>query len=72
MAPGCNEWGDSRHDPPMDLASAWMLAFFGACALGGAVGFLLNKLVGFEFGLGVGLLIPGLVSLHFCWNFATE
>ena len=36
------------------------------------VGFVLNKLVGFEIGLGVGLLIPGIVSLHFTWTFATE
>jgi hypothetical protein len=56
----------------LDLASTWMLSFFGACAAGGAIGFLLNKLIDFEFGLGVGLLIPGIVSLHFASQFVTE
>jgi hypothetical protein len=56
----------------LDLAATWMLSFFGACALGGVVGFLLNKLIDFEFGLGVGLLIPGAVSLFFTAQFVTE
>jgi hypothetical protein len=56
----------------LDLAAAWMLAFFGACAAGGVVGFLLNKLIDFEFGLGVGLLIPGAVSLFFTAQFVAE
>jgi hypothetical protein len=56
----------------LDLASTWMLSFFGACAAGGAVGFLLAKLIDFEFGLGAGLLIPGIVSLHFTFQFVTE
>ena len=56
----------------LDLASTWMLSFFGACAAGGAIGFLLNKLIDFEFGLGAGLLIPGIVSLHFTFQFVTE
>ncbi len=55
-----------------DLASAFVLAFFGVCAVGGIVGFLLAKLLGFEFGLGVGLLIPGVVSLGFTAAFVTE
>ena len=56
----------------LDLASTWTLSFFGACAAGGLLGFLLAKLIDFEFGLGVGLLIPGIVSLYFTFQFATE
>lgn len=56
----------------LDLAASWMLSFFGACALGGLVGFLLSKLIDFEFGLGVGLLIPGAVSLFFTAQFVAE
>lgn len=55
----------------LDLAASWMLSFFGACAVGGLVGFLLSKLIDFEFGMGVGLLIPGIVSLSFTWQFTT-
>ncbi len=55
-----------------ELATAWTLSFFGACAVGGVVGFLLAKGLGFEFGLGVGLLIPGVVSLGFTAAFVTE
>ena len=55
-----------------ELATAWTLSFFGACAAGGVVGFALAKLLGFEFGLGVGLLIPGVVSLGFTTAFVTE
>lgn len=56
----------------LDLASSWVISFFGACAVGGAVGFMLAKLFGFEFGLGVGLLVPGIVSLSFTFAFVTE
>lgn len=56
----------------LDLASSWVLWFFGACAAGGALGFVLGKLLGFEFGLGVGLLVPGVVSLSFTLAFVTE
>lgn len=56
----------------LDLASTWMLAFFGACAAGGVVGFLLSKGIDFEFGLGAGLLIPGIVSLYFTFQFVGE
>ena len=55
----------------MDLAASWMLSFFGACAVGGLIGFLLSRWVDFEFGLGAGLLIPGVVSLAFTWRFTT-
>ena len=55
----------------LDLASSWVISFFGACAVGGVVGFVLAKLFGFEFGLGVGLLVPGIVSLSFTLAFVT-
>ena len=55
----------------LDLAPTWILSFFAACAVGGLVGFLLSKLIDFEFGLGVGLLIPGIVSLFFTVQFAS-
>ena len=53
----------------LDLATRWMLWFFGSLVLGGAVGFLVAKLSSFEIGLGVGLLIPGLLSLSFTLAF---
>ena len=56
----------------LDLASSWVLWFFGACAAGGVLGFVLGKVLGFEFGLAVGLLIPGVVSLSFTVAFITE
>jgi len=56
----------------LDLASSWVIWFFGACAVGGVAGLMLGKLFGFEFGLGVGLLVPGVVSLSFTVAFVTE
>lgn len=53
----------------LDLVTRWTLWFFGSLAIGGAVGFLVAKLSTFELGLGVGLLIPGLVSLSFTLGF---
>lgn len=53
----------------LDLATRWMLWFFGSLVLGGVVGFLVAKLSTFELGLGVGLLIPGLLSLSFTLAF---
>lgn len=53
----------------LDLVTRWTLWFFGSLALGGAVGFVVAKLSSFELGLGVGLLIPGLVSLSFALGF---
>lgn len=53
----------------LDLVTRWTLWFFGSLALGGAVGFLVAKVSTFELGLGVGLLIPGLVSLSFTLGF---
>jgi hypothetical protein len=53
----------------LDLVTRWMLWFFGALAVGCVVGFVVAKLSTFELGLGVGLLIPGLVSLSFTFGF---
>jgi hypothetical protein len=53
----------------LDLATRWMLWFFGALAIGGAVGFVVARLSSFGLGLGVGLLIPGIVSLSFTFAF---
>ncbi len=53
----------------LDLVTRWLLTFFATLALGGVVGFLVAKLSTFELGLGVGLLIPGLVSLSFTLAF---
>lgn len=53
----------------LDLVTRWMLWFFGALAVGGAVGFLVARVSTFELGLGIGLLIPGLVSLSFTLGF---
>lgn len=50
----------------------WTLYFFGACFLGGIVGFLVAKLSTFELGMGIGLVIPGLVSLSFTVAFFQE
>jgi hypothetical protein len=51
----------------LDLVTRWTLYFFGSLAVGGGVGFLVAKLATFELGMGVGLLIPGLVSLSFTY-----
>jgi hypothetical protein len=53
----------------LDLAARWTLYFFASLAVGGVVGFLVAKLSTFELGMGVGLLIPGLVSLSFTFGF---
>jgi predicted heme/steroid binding protein len=57
--------------PPveLDLVTRWTLYFFGSLAVGGVVGFLVAKLATFELGMGVGLLMPGLVSLSFTYAF---
>jgi hypothetical protein len=56
----------------MDLVSSWTLAFFGTCLGGALVGFVVGKLTDFELGVGVGMLLPGIVSLTYLWTFATE
>jgi hypothetical protein len=56
----------------LDLVASWLLAFFGTCAVGGLVGWLVARLSTSEHGLGVGLLLPGLVSLAFAARFAVE
>ncbi len=53
----------------LDLVTSWTLYFFGSLALGGIVGFLVAKLSTFELGMGVGMVIPGLVSLSFTYAF---
>ncbi len=53
----------------LDLVTRWTLWFFASLVIGGGVGFLVAKLTTFELGLGVGLLIPGLVSLSFSLAF---
>src|SRR5262245_60739539 len=49
----------------MDIVSVAVLAFFGACAAGGLVGWLVGYFSRFEIGLGTGLLVPGVVALGF-------
>lgn len=56
----------------LDLVARWTLYFFGSCLVGVAVGFVVARLSTFELGLGVGLLIPGLVSLAFTVGFFRE
>jgi len=56
----------------MDLVSSWTLAFFGAVALGGLVGWLVARFSTFELGLGVGMLVPGIVSLGYTVTFLLE
>lgn len=56
----------------MDLVAAWTLSFFGACAVGGVLGWLIGRFSTFELGMGVGLLVPGLVSLWFTARFAVD
>lgn len=53
----------------LDLVSQWTLYFFGACFGGGLVGLAVGWLLGFETGLGVGLLIVGCVSLSYVPRF---
>ncbi len=53
----------------LDLITRWTLYFFGSLAVGGLVGFAVAKLSTFELGMGVGLVIPGLVSLSFTLAF---
>ena len=56
----------------LDLVARWTLYFFGSCLVGGVVGFVVARLATFELGLGIGLLIPGLVSLSFTVAFFRE
>jgi hypothetical protein len=49
----------------LDLVTRWTLWFFGSLLAGGAIGFLIARLSTFELGMGVGLLVPGAVSLSF-------
>lgn len=56
----------------MDLVSSWTLAFFGTCAVGGLVGWLVARFSTFELGIGVGMLLPGVVSLSYAATFLVE
>lgn len=56
----------------LDLIARWTIYFFGSCFVGMIVGFLVAKLSTFELGMGIGLLIPGMVSLSFTWAFLGE
>jgi len=56
----------------LDLVASWLLAFFGTCALGGVVGWVVARFSTFEHGVGIGLMLPGLVSLAFAARFAVE
>ena len=56
----------------LDLVARWSLYFFGSCFVGLLVGFVIARLSTFELGIGVGMLIPGLVSLSFAWAFLRE
>jgi hypothetical protein len=58
--------------PDYDVTTAFVLWLFGSFAAGGLVGVAVGKLTSFETGLGVGLLVPGIVSLSFTHAFATE
>jgi hypothetical protein len=49
----------------LDLVTRWTLYFFGSLLAGGVVGFLIARLATFELGMGIGLLVPGVVSLSF-------
>jgi hypothetical protein len=53
----------------LDLVTRWTLYFFGSFFVAGVLGFLVAKLATFELGLGIGLLIPGVVSLSFTLAF---
>ncbi len=57
--------------PDYDLAARFVLWLFGSFFAGGLVGFAIGRLTRFEVGLGVGLLLPGVVSLSFAAAFAT-
>ena len=53
----------------LDLVTRWTLYFFGSLLAGGVLGFLVARLSTFELGMGVGLVVPGLVSLAFAVAF---
>lgn len=56
---------------PLDLVSQFTLYFFGACFAGGLVGLAVGWLLGFETGIGVGLLFVGCVALSYTPRFWT-
>jgi hypothetical protein len=58
--------------PDYDLTTAFVLWLFGSFAIGGLVCALAGRLFGFETGMGIGLLVPGVVSLSFTLAFFSE
>jgi hypothetical protein len=54
----------------LDLASRFVLWLFGGFAAGALLGAAVGRFARFERALGVGLLVPGLVSLSFAARFA--
>lgn len=56
----------------LDLVTRWTLYFFASLAAGGVLGVLAARLATFELGMGLGLLVPGVVSLSFTLAFVAE
>jgi hypothetical protein len=52
-----------------DLATQWMLWFFGTCFGGALLGALVGRFTSFETGIGVALLLMGAVSLSYVPRF---
>ena len=69
---GARDVVDDRHPVEMDLVTRWMLWFFAALLASGLGGVLVARLATFELGMGVGLLVPGIVSLAFTGRFLAE
>ncbi len=63
----CKQRGNS-----LAIEAASQLWFFAALAIGGLCGWLLGALSRFAFGLGVGLLIPGVVAASFAVQLLQE
>lgn len=49
----------------LDLVTSWVVSYFGSVAVGGLLGWLVGRGTRAELGLGVGMLVPGVVSLGF-------
>ena len=63
----CTQRGSS-----LAIETASQLWFFAALAVGGLLGWLVGALTRFAFGLGVGLLIPGVVAASFALQLLQE
>ncbi|HSJ98630.1 MAG TPA: hypothetical protein VLC53_16260 [Myxococcota bacterium] len=53
-----------------DLGASFVLWLFGGCAAGALLGWAVGRFARFEIALGIGLLVPGLVSALFAARFA--